>query len=139
MQASTKRKEKRVYEDVDKEHFKPPGIPPEFEDKNEFLYYVAAKDSIKEEIDEQARVAKPRQLKAKMLTWSFKSEDEEGPFVEPFCFAINLLAQKTTVSTHALIDSSADPHERPGMHFYWFCSCRINVHGKHYLQSKYPG
>ena len=28
--------------------------------------------------------------------------------MEPFCLEINLLAQKATVSTHALIDSGAD-------------------------------
>ena len=43
-----------------------------------------------------------------MLTLSFKSEDEEDPFVEPFCLGINLLSQKATLSTHALIESGAD-------------------------------
>ena len=62
----------------------------------------------KEEADERARAAKAKRLKAKMLTLSFKSEDEEDQFVEPFRLEINLLAQKATVSTHALIDSGAD-------------------------------
>ncbi|KAI5070420.1 hypothetical protein GOP47_0014763 [Adiantum capillus-veneris] len=33
--------------DQDEDHFKPPKIPPEFQGKNEFLYYVGAKDCIK--------------------------------------------------------------------------------------------
>ena len=66
------------------------------------------KQKAKEEADERARAAKAKRLKAKMLTLSFKSEDEEDQFVEPFRLEINLLAQKATVSTHALIDSGAD-------------------------------
>ena len=35
---------------MDKEHFIPPMIPPKFKGKNEFLYYVGAKDNVKEDI-----------------------------------------------------------------------------------------
>ena len=48
-----KEKEKRAQEDIAKEHFEPPEIPPEFEGKNKFLYYVGAKDCIKEEVKRQ--------------------------------------------------------------------------------------
>ena len=47
------------------------------------------------------RAAKARRLKAKMLTLSFQSEDEEDPFVEPFQLGINLLSQKATVFMHS--------------------------------------
>ena len=44
------KKIKAVEEDVDRQHFIPPVIPPEFQGKNEFLYYVGAEDSVKEDI-----------------------------------------------------------------------------------------
>ena len=45
-----RRKKAKELEDVDKDHFIPPVIPPKFKGKNEFLYYVGAEDCVKEDV-----------------------------------------------------------------------------------------
>ena len=49
VEEARQRKAKEL-EDLDKEHFIPPKIPPDFQGKNEFLYYVGAEDSVKADV-----------------------------------------------------------------------------------------
>ena len=68
------------------------------------------KQKAKKEANERARAAKAtRRLKAKMLTLSIKSEDEEDPFVQPFCLGINLLSQKS----HSVYSCTHRVKDRP--------------------------
>ena len=47
-----KKKEQERHEerDIDAAHFVPPEIPPDFARKNEYLYYVGAKDCVKDKV-----------------------------------------------------------------------------------------
>ena len=49
VEEARQRKAKEL-EDLDKEHFIPPEIPPDFQGKNKFLYYVGAEDSVKADV-----------------------------------------------------------------------------------------